>query len=147
MLQRTKFPKLKWNAYLLCHRLPEFNGETLPSIICRLHVERRSHHYPNNQAAGRCTRILRKCTLRAKQESPEQYHSASYYRESFVVGLHDGNILFGVLAWPYEVVPLLRPREDYPAYSFFGFAARAAFCFSSSWIKASAAAAPAWRIF
>lgn len=109
MLQRTKFLKLKWNAYLLCHRLPEFNGEPLPSIICRLHVEWRSHYRSNNQRAGRCTRILRKCTLRTKQEFPEQYHSASYYRESFAVGPHNGNVLFGVLAWPYEVVPWLRP--------------------------------------
>jgi hypothetical protein len=31
--------------------------------------------------------------------------------------------------------PLLRPREEYPVYSFFGFAARAAF--SSSWIRGS----------
>ena len=35
-----------------------------------------------------------------------------------------------------------RDRKEYPVYSFFGFAAKAAF--SSSWIRASAAAAPAW---
>jgi hypothetical protein len=43
---------------------------------------------------------LEKMKLPGKIKKPENNHSASYYRESFVVGRHNVNIPFKVLTWP-----------------------------------------------